>query len=272
VNAPDRPARLADQQRGWQVDDARVVLRPRSLPDTIDLTLRVCHSAHARAYAVLASLTLLPAYALCLWLHQRWAWAWGSVWVVAVLLVGVLQGVFTIAAGRLLFSEKLAIGGVLRRFVARVVTYSATLVVLRALPALTMVLLPVVLMFPFIHEAVLLEDSGLMRAVTRSQRLTKGSGAVAFELGMLILLTQALAICGMEIVGHTLAGFVFEIQTPLPSLWEHGGSPFALAGLFAAAPYVATLRFLTYIDLRTRKEGWDLQLQLASLRAREEKS
>jgi hypothetical protein len=251
------------------VHDARVVLRPRSLPDVIDLTLRVCHSAHARAYALWGALTLLPAYLFCLWLQVKWHTNWFQVWLLAIALVGLIQGVFTIGAGRLLFAEKVSTGQVLRRWLSRLWAYVVTLTGLRALPAISMVASPVVLMFPFIHEAVLLEDAGVGKAVTRSQRLTRQSGALAFELGVLILLIQALAVAGAEILGHTLTSFVFQINTPIPSLWEDGGSPFALAGLFLAAPYVATLRFLTYIDLRTRKEGWDLQLQLTALSERQ---
>ncbi len=249
------------------IHDARVVLRPRSLPDVIDLTLRLCHSAHARAYALWTALTLVPAYAFCLWVQSHLGGKWDAVWLVAVPLWGLLQGVFTIGAGRLLFDRNVSTAAVLRRFLSRLPMYALTLVAMRVVPAITFVAAPVVLMFPFIHEAVLLEDASLVTAVTRSQRLTRKSGALSFELGIVSLAMIGLWIAGAEILGHTLAGFVFEIRSPIPSLWENGGSPFALAGFFLAAPYVATLRFLAYIDLRTRKEGWDLQLELSALRA-----
>src|SRR5438132_6403072 len=155
------------------VNDARVVLRPRSLPDVIDLTLKVCHTAHARAYALWAALTLLPAYAFCLTMHFRWHSGWAGAWMAAIALVGLLQGVFTIGAGRLLFAERVSTGTVLRRFFSRLPIYAVTLTALRVVPAITIMAAPVVLMFPFIHEAVLLEDAGLGRAVQRSQKLTK---------------------------------------------------------------------------------------------------
>jgi hypothetical protein len=253
------------------VHDARVVLRPRSLPDVIDLTLRVCHSAHARAYAVLAALTLLPAYGLCLLLQQRFHWPWLAVWLVALPLAGLLQGVFTVAAGRLLFAERVPTGAVLRHFAARLFSYGWTLLVLRVLPVVMVVGAPLIFLFPFLHEAVLLEDAGLTRAASRSGRLTKTSRALAVELGLLALSMQALAILVAEVLGQALVDLVFEIHTPIAHLWDDGGSPFALAGLFVAVPYVATARFLTYIDLRTRKEGWDLQLELSRLGAEERK-
>ena len=39
----------------------------------------------------------------------------------------------------------------------------------------------------------------------------------------------------------------------------------AIAGLFASLPLVATLRFLAYIDIRTRREGWDIQVRFLEL-------
>jgi len=35
--------------------------------------------------------------------------------------------------------------------------------------------------------------------------------------------------------------------------------------LFLSVPLVATLRFLAYIDNRTRREGWDIQVRFLEL-------
>ena len=48
-------------------------------------------------------------------------------------------------------------------------------------------------------------------------------------------------------------------------LFVHGGSGFAVAGALLAVPVAAAARFLGYIDLRTRKEGWDIQLRFLRL-------
>jgi len=44
-----------------------------------------------------------------------------------------------------------------------------------------------------------------------------------------------------------------------------GGSWFALCGFFLAVPFLATARFLAYIDGRTRREAWDVQLRFTEL-------
>ena len=52
---------------------------------------------------------------------------------------------------------------------------------------------------------------------------------------------------------------------PVGSLWSDGGSGFAVIGALLSAPFVASASFLGYIDLRTRKEGWDIQLRFMAL-------
>jgi hypothetical protein len=43
-----------------------------------------------------------------------------------------------------------------------------------------------------------------------------------------------------------------------------------LLGLFASVPWVSALRFLTYIDTRTRRDGWDIQVRFLALEHRHE--
>jgi hypothetical protein len=52
---------------------------------------------------------------------------------------------------------------------------------------------------------------------------------------------------------------------PVGSLWTHGGSGYAVAGALLSAPFVASASFLGYVDQRTRKEGWDIQLRFMAL-------
>ena len=62
-----------------------------------------------------------------------------------------------------------------------------------------------------------------------------------------------------------MVGFVLQLGHPTGELFEHGGSGFAVLGALLAVPLAAAMRFLGYIDLRTRKEGWDIQLRFVAL-------
>jgi hypothetical protein len=68
-----------------------------------------------------------------------------------------------------------------------------------------------------------------------------------------------------ELAGGTIVEQLFQMGRPFGSLWHDGGSAYAVAGALLAAPLVASARFLAYVDLRTRKEGWDIQLRLMAL-------
>jgi hypothetical protein len=67
-----------------------------------------------------------------------------------------------------------------------------------------------------------------------------------------------------------LFDFVLQIGKPFGALLDEGGSAPALLGLFLAVPYWATARFLFYVDLRTRRDGWDVQVRFMSLASQAE--
>src|SRR5262249_52528267 len=115
VHQVDRRWRTGDQRRDLSVDrgasanmnllDSRVVLRLRTVPDILDLAFRVLFAGNHRLYLRLAAVTLVPALAACLALRYLADWKWLDVWLFAIGLGSLLQGLFTVAAGQLLFSE-----------------------------------------------------------------------------------------------------------------------------------------------------------------------
>jgi hypothetical protein len=76
----------------------------------------------------------------------------------------------------------------------------------------------------------------------------------------------AVVLCS-ELLGLGVFAYLLQLGSPLGSLFEDGGSPYALLGLFLSTPLVATARFLTYIDGRTRRDAWDVQVHFQSIRA-----
>jgi len=78
-------------------------------------------------------------------------------------------------------------------------------------------------------------------------------------------LLPAAGLLAGELVGNAVVSLVLQLGSPFGSLFTNGGTPYALAGFFATVPLVAAARFLFYIDLRTRKEGWDIQLRFMAI-------
>jgi hypothetical protein len=116
----------------------------------------------------------------------------------------------------------------------------------------------------YLPEITLLEGSGLLRAVERGARLTRNRLAQALETCVLLLMVWAAFMLGAEVTGRALQIDLLSLPQPADALSD-GGSWFALCGFFLAVPFIATARFLAYIDNRTRREAWDVQLRFTEL-------
>jgi hypothetical protein len=262
---------------------ARVVLRLRSVPDLLDLALKLCVDS-ASVYRRISAALLLPAFAACVALRYAAHVSWWEIWPIAISLAAILQGAYTAAAGGLMFEEAAPARTLLGRFGKRLPAYLGGLFVARGLLAFWMVLAfllhgepwLVVLWISFafllirtafVHEALLLEGADAFEARRRAIRLMRRHGGAV--LGLLFWQGVALIayVVGAELIGQGVMEFVLQLGKPFGSLWDDGGSLFALAGLFASVPFLATARFLQYIDLRTRKEGWDIQLRFTAIQA-----
>ncbi len=246
--------------------NVRVVLRERDNLDVLDLALRFVLGLDLGVYVRVALVTLVPALAGCAALRFALRWDWAAVWVVAIVAATVLQGPFTLVAGRIVFGEPTRTGPVLRAFAARLPVLAAAHLVRLAALALGAVLLAAWIIpwarMTYLDEAVLLERASPGAAVRRSLQLVRGS--FGRSLGLVVLLATAIlgAVGVAELLGQAVAGSVLQLQLPAGELLDEGGSLYALAGFFAAMPVVATARFLAYLDQRTRRDGWELQVRL----------
>ncbi|NVB38312.1 hypothetical protein G6O69_10755 [Pseudenhygromyxa sp. WMMC2535] len=258
-----------------KLDAARIVLRPRSMAELLDLALRFCSEPAAKLYAKLGALTLLPAWLLCCAAAFLLDWSWVDVWLLAVALATPIQGVFTVAVGRKMFAEEVSVGEVLLQFWRRFFPYMGALIVSRLFLGLGglgffTVILPIWVWarVAYVHEACLLEQASAVGSLTRAGNMIKGRAPGA--AGMLLLMT--LGVCAFVLsaellINNGLLEFLLQVGTPLGSLFYSGGSAAALFGFFLAVPFWSTARFLSYIDQRTRLDGWDIQLRFMAIQA-----
>lgn len=256
--------------------DSAVVLRPRSISEVADLAFRLCFSLAFGLYARLSLFTLLPAYALCLSLHYVWDFSWAQVWLIAILVEPFVEAVYSIAISQLMFSPTLGprpvftlmrkrLGALLWSLVIRFVGGIIGLVTL-------FILLPfVAVRLLLLDEACLLEGLSGNRAYERSHRLVENRGAgSAFMVLMLLGAIRVGSVIIAEFLCDGIIKDLLQLGRPFGWLFQDGGSPASLAGFFLAVPLVATVRFLYYIDTRTRADGWDIQLRFHAIRARAE--
>jgi hypothetical protein len=251
---------------------ARVVLRQRSLADVLDLALPFC-VAGRRPLGAAALLVLGPVAILAAAARLRARWGWPLVWLVVFEACALLDGAFTVVLGDLLFREPREISALasLRRFLGRSMAVATAVIARQVVVAASaaLVFLPFVQgpATQFLPEALLLESATWRRAWTRSRALTRNRGGFALGLSLATLALPVLGAIAGDQLGNAALGMGLQLGKPTGDLFADGGSGFAVLGALLAVPVAASARFLGYIDLRTRKEGWDIQLRFMALGA-----
>ena len=118
---------------------------------------------------------------------------------------------------------------------------------------------------PFLNEIVLLENNPLLARNTHSLTIGRRSYRLhAPSSGMLIGRWFCSALIGIALSSSVagvflfVSGVVFQQWFPGPLLIQIG---VPLAMWFVAA-YLTVVRFLNYLDLRIRDEGWEVELRM----------
>ncbi len=249
--------------------ESRVVLRERPLLDVLDLALRFIASSSV-PYAKLAAVTALPTFLLA-WLAL---WQAGPLvaWIVALTFGLLFEPTFTVLASRLVFEPTTRVRDVVRAALARTFVVSA----LRLVQSTAIVVSSVALFIPglwlfaillFVLEAALLEGATVGKAIERSRRIAGADMGDALLATVLLLGAHVAAVFAFDSAGRTVVENILQ-TTPPASLLDTGATPLALFAYLAFIPYLATARFLLYLNLRTRSEGWDIQTRFTGIAAR----
>jgi hypothetical protein len=250
---------------------ARVAFRDRAFIDVMDLALRFV-VVHWTLYAKLALMFLVPSVALTL--AGVWAFGWVGAWIVAFILSFAAQVPFTVLASRLVFQDKVSARSVTRsagREIPRIMVMRAGWTVVVGVAGMLLVAPAayVASLFLFVDEVMILERSNIAPAFGRSNRIAASAMGEAFTSTLMVIVVPALAMFLADVGGRAFIGELLQFRAPAPA-WVEGGSVLAVLGWFGILPYVATARFFTYLNVRTRAEGWDIQTRFAAIAARAE--
>ena len=243
----------------------RVALRPRNPLEVFDLTWVFVRENQA-PLTLLVALTVLPPWLLVAPL--AW-WFEGQPWVALLVLpfLTPIQAPFTVLGGRLLFAVDVSVGDVLRalpeslgRLMGAWFVMLATWTV-SVLTCMTM-FVPAMAATTYVAETALLERVPIGRGVQRSMRLAGANPAIALfaQFGRLFLTVWCAAVA--EGFGQVLFSTTLQLGEPFGNALSGDVTPFLLLGVLVAQPIHALYRLLLYVDVRTRVEGWDLQVGL----------
>lgn len=262
--------------------DPRIVLRPRSLDETFDLALAYLRTSARDLIPLCAGLAVVGTgiVALASWIG---GFELPDQLAAALLLAPVLERVITVYAGRHLFQTP----GLLRSAFLAVLKQLPLILLgtaLRTLPLLLLayskfeeesligfgVLLSFVWPFAivphmYLGEVIHLEQLPINRAIARARAL------VGYRYGRVFgLLTVAALVRGLFVVGiYSGITFVFGFMLQFEEVSSAFGIWAVIFGFLSAAPYLALVRLFDYVDARTRREGWDIQVRFHAIAQRE---
>jgi len=249
---------------------SRVALRERSLLDVLDLAVRFC-ATHARKYAKLSVVVIVPAFAASC--AVSWVAGWWLGWVATVIITAFAGAPFVALASRLVFADDVGVGEAIRVALRALSGIAAV----RALQAVWLGLSVFLFGLPwlwmgtillFVVEVLLLErQGGIGEALRRSQRIASARLGPALVTMLLLVAVPIATAMVADIAGREVLGWLLEIVPP-SSMFRQGGSWLAMAGWWATVPLCSTARFLVYLDIRTRTEGWDIQTRFAAIAMR----
>lgn len=259
--------------------DARITLRPRSTDETFDLAL-----AYLRRYAgdflgpvLFVSGAVMAPVVTLFFLGV----GWGPAACVAIFMLGLAERVVVVYAGRHLFANPASVWGSVRQVIRRAPasitsTFSSNLPVLLLLYgelhtgelAFAVILATfwplAVASRLYVREVLHLEELPLHQANKRARALT------TYRFGRaLILLGVGALVRGLFILAvHSGILFVLGFMLQFAHVAETIGYVAALSGLALSGPYIALVRLFDYIDARTRREGWDIQVRFNAIAER----
>jgi hypothetical protein len=261
-----------------QFDRMRIAVRERSYLELLDLTMVVIR-AHAGAWVMLSLLGILPFAALNYWLLDATELAKLDYdvesfpfWYIVLYLVllaweAPLTATFvTLFLGQVMFQDQADWRRLRKDFAGSLVQLGVIQVVLRGM--LLILVIPIFVLYvaaPYMNEVILLERNPLFAG--RSHHISTFKRATRlheFSLGELFGRWLAALCFGFVWVVALWATLRWarEAFTGQLALDEYSYSVLFPAALWFVVAYFNVTRYLSYLDLRIRTEGWEVELLL----------
>ncbi|MFH1924423.1 MAG: hypothetical protein ABIP48_31610 [Planctomycetota bacterium] len=253
----------------------RIAVRERQFVDLLDLALCLIRAYPGPLLGALAA-GIVPMMLLNRWLladFVEWDFAFGfpAQYLFYMALLILLEAPLatapaTLYLGKAVFDERPKAGEIGREFLQSLAQLLIYQVLLR----------PWHVRWPYLNEVILLDRNPMRRksphgesTLNRSRVLHRGEGGDLFARGF-----AAAVVGGLLFTSIWLS--ILLVRAMLIGRWEQAfDTPmytfyYPLA-IWVVVAYFAVVRFLSYLDLRIRREGWEVELRIRAERARMER-
>jgi hypothetical protein len=257
-----------------QLDRNRIVIRERGLLDQLDLALCVIR-VYAWPLAVALLAGILPFVVFNAWLladlteptidepfpmRYMWCMLFLVVWEIPL-----ATSLATLYLGEAVFLERPSMGNILRGLIRALPQLIWYQVLIRGLliPMVLTLFLPFAT-WPFLNEVILLERTPMWRRHGQITTFRRSAALHGGNVGDLLL--RWLVVVGF---GFLLVAALWTTMNILVGLlwnqWDWEGATYTVyfpLALWIVIGYFTVVRFLGYLDLRIRREGWEIELMM----------
>jgi hypothetical protein len=249
-----------------------IQIRERTFLEVHDLALVVVRN-HPLTLGLAALAGIAPFAALNAWLTADAEFPLGPFAILVLLEIPWATAPLTAVLGERMFGQRLVAGKLAVRLLRAVPSLVLYQFLLRGILIVSIILFPVIpARLVFLNEVIVLERDVWYKALSRSAQLCARRGGDLFVqwVGQLLLGAVFVACFWMGTGAAVTALTSSELTWEQPAWADVYGVRFQL-GLWLAIGFFTVARFLTYIDHRIRKEGWEIELRLQDVgRALEE--
>lgn len=274
-----------------QHDKARVVIRERGFGDILDLALLLIRE-HAWQFLAASLVGILPFYLLNGWLlegllvdevpsfDQVWWYLYWSV-TLALFETPLATAPLTLYLGQAMFLEKPSP----RRILRDLWQSSGQLLLFQlVLRGLLMLCVPLWLVhylgWPYLNEVILLERNPLVGDNPRNHAVPqdnqkRGTWARSSQLHRTsrpeVMARWFLSLVVGSMLGAAVWGSLLVLHHVFASFREPGAYLYTVyfqLAMWTTISYFTVVRFLSYLDLRIRTEGWEIELAMRAEAAR----
>lgn len=264
-----------------QLDKTQIAIRERSFPELLDLSLHVIRR-HAAPLAVAFLLGAVPLAVLNQWLLADFlldfdidnAPSFGYFyWLLALMVweAPLAAAPITLYLGQALFSEQPSAARLGKDFLASLPQMIFFQGLLRG-PLSVIFVLPILYwVWPYLNEIILLERnpwrkrglygtstasrSGNMHSRNRGELFSRWLGSLMIGLALVAAIWAASWYLRLQLA--------YKLAFDLPMY-----TVYLPAALWLSLGFFAVVRFLSYLDLRIRTEGWEVELIMRAEGAR----
>ena len=243
-----------------------VQIRERTFLEVLDLALVVVRN-QPLVLGLAALAGIAPAAALNAWLISNPEFPLPLFALIVFLEIPWATAPLTIVLGGLMFGRRPRAGRLLRRLLRAAPSLFVHQCLIRTVLVSTLflsILVPTRLVF--LNEVIVLEGAPWWKTWSRSAQLCARRGGDLFVQWLAELFFGATFIVSFW-YGTSMAASALltnEMTWEEPGWGDLYGVRFQLA-LWLAIAFFTVARFLTYIDHRIRKEGWEIKLRLQNV-------